>query len=107
MDISIDRAPGFTFTSKKSGEEFLKKLRDLAYKVDVVTMNDILKEYGCGKIPEGYMYGYHRSEVKKLKVEEAEHYWHVIFPIPGKLIRNQHGYWTTDNIKTLESVGGV
>ena len=82
---------------------------NLAYKVDVVTMNDIYsdKDRRGKRTTEGFQYGYTRKELKKLKVEFDGFKWGVRFPgNPGKLVRDKNGYWTTDKQLRAEAEGG-
>ena len=101
---TIYDAPYFTFRTKILGEEFCKRLRDLAYKIDVVTVNDILKDRGEKSIPEGYKYGYNRSEIKKLKPKKDGKEWCVYFSAPKKLVHDEHGYWTTETKEVLNAL---
>ena len=94
----FDNAPSFEFRTRTLGEEFCKRLRDMAYKIDVVTLNDIYKDRKVQLVPEGYSYGYSRKEIKKLKAERSGEIWAVYFPIPGKLVRDKNGYWTTESV---------
>ena len=64
---AIDKAPRFSFPTKDEAEGFCKRLRDAAYKYDVVIINDILHDRGMPIAPEGYHYGYDRKTVKKIK----------------------------------------
>jgi hypothetical protein len=105
MDI-IDTIPRFTFTAKGDAEAFCKRMREATYKYDVVTVNDILKDLNrTGKlVSEGFRYGYSRKEIKKLKIVKDGICWQVVFPSkPGKMVRDRHGYWTTENVLALEA----
>lgn len=96
---TTDRAPYYMFRTKGEADAFCKRMRDIAYKVDVVTVNDILldrKEHFV--IDGGYQHGYTRKDCKKLKPEKCGSEWIVTFPCaPGKMIRDAHGHWTTEN----------
>lgn len=103
MDI-YDRAIQFTFRSKADAEEFLHRMRVMANKFDVVTVNDILNDRGIEKAENGLGCGYHRSEIKKIKpvrAQDGTDFWEVDFPRPSAMIRDRNGYWTTMNVITL------
>lgn len=97
---TIDRAPRFSFPTKEKADEFCKKLRVDGLKYDVVTINDVIRKSGnplpYGLMVDGYKYGYSRKEIKKFKPEKAYGNWIVRMPIPGKMVRDPNGYWTTD-----------
>ena len=97
---TIDRAPRFSFPTKEKADEFCKKLREDGLKYDVVTINDVIRRSGnplpYGLMVDGYKYGYSRKEIKKFKPEKAYGNWIVQMPIPGKMVRDPNGYWTTD-----------
>ena len=95
MDI-FRQAPLFGFRTKTLGEEFLRRLREMAYKIDVVTVNDILKDRGEPVVPEGHHYGYDRKTIRKLKLEKNGSLWQVQFPLPGRMVRDGNGYWTAE-----------
>ena len=103
MDI-LEKPLQFPFKRKSEAESFLKELRDEAYKYDVVTINDVLLIRGERSIPEGYKYGYHRDELKKLKAKPGMEGWTVELPLPGRMIRDRNGYWTTENILKMEEL---
>lgn len=102
MDI-FNRALQFTFHSRTLGDEFLKRIRNAVYKYDVIIVNDILTDRKEPTLPEGYHYGYDRKTVRKLKVEKENGAWIVRFPRPGKMVRDHHGYWTTEAVDIPEN----
>lgn len=103
VDI-FDRELNYVFHTKQEGNDFLKRLRDIAYKCDVVTVNDILKDRGLGLSSGGYQYGYHKKMLKKVAPERIGSFWQVVLPVPGKMVRDIHGYWTVDKVKELEAI---
>ena len=94
----------YIFHTKQEGQDFMKRIRDIAYKCDGVTMNDILKDRGLGLVAEGYQYGYSRKMLKKVEPERVGSFWQVVLPVPGRLVRDIHGYWTVENVEKLESI---
>ena len=108
MDI-LDRAYRWEFESKTGAEAFIKRMRDMAYKIDVITLNDIFKDRMEGITPEGFQYGYSKKDIRKLKAEKAGTRWEVRFPKPGKMVRDTHGYWTTeiDILRNPDPGGGI
>lgn len=97
---TIDRAPRFSFPTKEKADDFCKKLREDGLKYDVVTINDVIRRsenpLPYGLMVDGYKYGYSRKEIKKFKPEKVGGNYIVRMPIPGKMIRDPNGYWTTD-----------
>lgn len=95
-------APRFTFRTKKEADEFIKRIKDCIYKYDVVTVNDVLKF--ADKTPrveyytEGLHYGYCKANIAKVKPEKVESFYLVSLPIPGRMVRGPHGYWTTEEV---------
>ena len=92
---TIDKAPRFSFPTKDEADEFCKKLKEAAYKYDVVIINDILRVRGLPGVPEGYHHGYDRKTVKKIKPVKEGSRWQVQMPMPGKMTRDENGFWTT------------
>lgn len=103
---TFDQPFGFIFRTRTLGDEFLRKIRDAAYKYDVVVLNDILKEHDrdANLHPQGYHYGYSKKEIRKLKVEKDGVHWLVRFPEPGRMVRDENGYWTT--VRSAKAEGG-
>ena len=99
MEI-FGKEPRFTFDSKEEADGFLKKLREDSLKYDVITMNDILARRLIRTEIEGYHYGYHKDEIKKMKVVKENGEWCITMPIPSKMVRDENGYWTTINVLT-------
>ena len=86
----------FTFMNKTRAEEFLKTLRKMAYKYDIVVWNDILAVRGMqGRHPDGFEYGYDRETIKKLKVSQRNGDTVVELPKPKMLVRDGNGNWKT------------
>ena len=102
----FDREPLFTFGTKQEATDFIKRIRDIAYKCDVVTINDILKDRGIKTCPEGYQFGYHRKDLKKITPVKFGFNWKVDFPVAGKMVRDIHGYWTVENALEATEKGG-
>ena len=100
----IDRAPHFTFRTKTEADEFLKRLNKMAYNVGWVTVNDILRERKEPVVTGGGDWGYSKKDVKKVKPENIGDCWKVAFPMPGKLVRDDHGYWVVENVQVLEEL---
>ena len=101
---TIDKAPHFTFRTKEDAESFLAKMRRMAYNVGWVTANDILRDRGELVIVGGGDCGYSKKDLKKIKPEKAGDSWQVCFPMPGKLVRDIHGYWVIRNVQALEEL---
>lgn len=101
MDM-LEKAPCFTFRTKEKAEQFITLLKKDAYKYDILTVNDvrIARDFFEGTVGApvtgGFEYGYPKKEIKKLKAEKAANGWMVAFPLPGRLVRDQNGYWTTE-----------
>ena len=95
MDIS-KWEPQYTFRTKTLAEEFCMKLRQEAGKYDIITVNDILREVKEPIMEDGFHYGYHKKEIRKLKAEKDGKQYVVRFPAPGRMIRDRNGYWTTE-----------
>lgn len=100
----MDRAPHLTFRTKTEADEFLKKLSKMAYNVGWVTVNDILRERKEPVAAGGGDYGYSKKDLKKVKPEKNGDCWQVHFDVPGKLVRDDHGYWVIDNVQVLEKL---
>lgn len=105
MDI-FEKDGGLFFPTKREAEQFLQKVKNMAYKIDVVTVNDVLINSGRAVKAEyhrdGLKYGYARKEIRKWKAEKIGSEYLVRIPAPGKMIRGENGYWTTENVRTLE-----
>ena len=106
--VIFDREARFSFSSKAEADNFCKKLREDGMKYDVVTILDILRLRG-DPIPYemiqsnvGYHYGYSRKEIKKFKPEKIGSGWVVRMGMPGKMVRDENGYWTTDTVNLLD-----
>lgn len=95
---TFDRAPRFSFPTKDEAEGFCKWLRGETYKYDVVIINDILRERKIPTVPEGWHCGYDRKIAKKLKPKKSGSFWLVELPIPGRMVRDENGYWKTVDI---------
>ena len=86
----------FTFQNKTEAEAFLKKLRGMAYKYDIVVWNDILKERNIRPLhPKGFDHGFSKEFIKQLKVETVDGTVSVAFPKPRLLVRDGNGNWST------------
>lgn len=85
----------FRFRNKTEAEEFLRRIRKMAYKYDIVVWNDILKDRNMHPLrPEGFEFGYNRETIKKLKIDEVDGEAVVHFPTPGLLVRDGKGRWS-------------
>lgn len=91
--------PEFIFRTKGSADDFLKKLNRLAYNVGWITVNDILRDQHLPVTAGGGDAGYSKKDLRKIKPEKDGDSWKVIFPEPGKLVRDIHGYWTVEKQK--------
>lgn len=94
MDL-FDLKPMFIFRTRELANQFCERMRHNAAKYDVVTVNDILKDQEKQAAKQGFKYGYSKAEIKKLKPVMEQGKWFVIFPKPGKMVRDKNGYWTT------------
>lgn len=95
MDI-FSIATQFAFGSKTLAEEFCRKLRHECHKVGYVTVNDILRIRKEPTVLGGGDYGYNKKAIQKLTAEKVDQEWTVKMPVPGKMIRDQHGYWMAE-----------
>lgn len=87
------------FARRYMAEDFIKWVQGAVYKVDVVTLNDILR---YTKRPVGdewriksLHYGYSKKETRKLKPVKTPDGYLVVLPPPGKMVQGENGYWTT------------
>ena len=98
MDILHDELE-LSFPTKEQATEFIQKMKQEAYKYDVITVIDVLKHHGLPLISGGFDWGYSKAMIKKLKARKNENdfpKWIVTFPKPGKLVRDKNGYWTVE-----------
>lgn len=90
----------FRFTKKSLAEVFVEKVKGAIYKIDVLPLADVLKfaqrPIGDDWRLKSLKYGYSRKETRKLKPVKTSDGYIVIFPAPGKMVRDQNGYWTTE-----------
>jgi len=102
MDI-IHSELELPFRTKNDAVEFIRKMKQEVYKYDVITVLDVFRHHGLPLNGTAFDYGYDKKMIKKLKAEKQDNGgWLVKFPIPGKLIRDQNGYWTTENVQPVE-----
>ena len=101
MEIQ-ERAPHFSFRTQEKASQFIALLKKDVYKYDILTVNDILiaRDFFEGVVGNpmtgGFDYGYSKRQIKKLKAEKVGSGWVVAFPLPGRLVRDKNGYWTTE-----------
>jgi hypothetical protein len=101
----FDKAPHFTFTTKAQAEEFIKEIKKMIFKYDVVTVNDVLhlNKQQPSSI-DGLHYGYCKRDIQKVKPVKVDGYWQIFLPIPGKMIQDVlTGHWSTE---PADNVGG-
>ena len=88
------------FPKLKMAEDFVTKLRGITYKIDIITLNEVLQTAG-EEIPKdlkikGLQYGYSRKDIKRLKPRKARKGFVVSFDAPSLMLRDKNGYWTTE-----------
>lgn len=102
MDM-LEKAPHFSFKTQEKANQFIALLKKDVYKYDILTVNDVLRiargffeETVGAPVIGGFEYGYSKRQIKKLKAEKVGSGWVVFFPLPGRLVQDKNGYWTTE-----------
>ena len=100
----IFTAPHFTFENKKKADEFLGTLRKMLYKYDVITVNDVMnvckRPIQAEYYIDGLHFGYVKKDIQKIEPEKISKTEYVVkLPMPGRMVRGPHGYWTTEERK--------
>jgi hypothetical protein len=93
-----------TFGSKREADQFLEKITHMSKTVGWATLNDILRLSGNKTISNGGDYGFSKKDIRKLKPTKWFSEWEMIFPVPGKLVRDINGYWTVEDVEQPEEV---
>ena len=95
-----ENGPRFVFNDRETADSFCTVLRQDGFKYDVVTIIDVFNKSGNALpvelLKDGFHYGYSRKEIKKFKPERDGNRWIVRMPVPGRMIRDRNGYWTTN-----------
>lgn len=91
------------FTKRSIAEDYIYKIKSAIYKIDVIPLMDVLKfaqrPIGDDWRLKSLKYGYSRKETRKLKPVKTKDGYIVIFPPPGRMIRDENGYWTTEKVE--------
>lgn len=85
----------FSFETKTEAKEFCKRLQSMEHNVGFITVNDVLRVRKEPLIVNGGNWGYNKDTVRRLKPKEGQNArkWTVALPPPGKMVRDDNGYW--------------
>lgn len=91
----FDSGMELTFGNRTEAKEFCRRLQSIEHNVGFVTVNDVLRTRKKPSCLNGGNWGYNRDAVRRLKPKEDPdaNEWVVKLPPPGKMIRDDNGYW--------------